>query len=87
MTQTARIVVGVILMVISGGFLLPTGIAVLRDHPKVVSIILWNTLGSLLLGLGWLIALIISLTGTSNSNPQVVVQTIHNHAPSQGPNQ
>jgi uncharacterized membrane protein len=74
MTSTARIVIGILLAILSGGLLLPTGIALARNHPKVVGVVLWNTVGLLLLGLGWLIALVISLTGSSA--PTVVV---HNH--------
>lgn len=75
MTSTARIVIGVLLAILSGGLLLPTGIALARNHPKVVGVVLWNTIGLLLLGLGWLIALVISLTG-STTPPTVIV---HNH--------
>jgi uncharacterized membrane protein len=75
MTSTARIIIGILLAVLSGGLLLPTGIALARNHPKVVGVVLWNTVGLLLLGLGWLIALVISLTGASTP-PTVIV---HNH--------
>lgn len=78
MNNTVRIVVGIALMIFSAGGLLPTGIAVLRNHPKIVSIALWNTLGSLLFGVGWLVALVLSLTGADGpagaQSPVVIVQ-------------
>lgn len=61
MTSTVRIIVGLLLAIGSGFLLLPTGIAVMRNHPKVVSIVLWNTLGFLLFGLGWIVALVLSI--------------------------
>lgn len=72
MNNTARIVVGILLAILTGGILLPTSIAVIRNHPKVLSIVLWNTLGLFLLGLGWLIALILSLVDPQPQQ-QVVV--------------
>lgn len=80
MTQTLRIIVGVLLIVLSGLVLLPTGIGVLRDSKKIVSIALWNTLGLLLFGLGWMIALVLSLSG-SDQPTQVVVNNYAGEAP------
>jgi hypothetical protein len=62
MSQATRIVVVLLVIILTVGFLLPTGIAIIQNHPKVVSIVLWNTVGMLLLGLGWLVALVIALT-------------------------
>lgn len=72
MNNTTRIVVGILLAILTGGILLPTSIAVMRNHPKVVSIVLWNTIGLVLLGLGWLVALVLSLVDPQQQ--QVVVQ-------------
>jgi hypothetical protein len=69
MTSTVRLIVGICLIVVTLGYMLPTGIAVLRDHPRVVAIALWNTLGMLLFGLGWIIALVLSLTGNDGPSP------------------
>lgn len=80
MTQTLRIIVGVLLIVLSGLVLLPTGIGVLRGSKKIVSIALWNTLGLLLFGLGWIIALVLSLSG-SDQPTQVVVNNYAGEAP------
>ena len=79
MNSTVRLVVAIAIMIFTAGTLLPTGIAVLRNHPKIVSIVLWNTLGMLLFGIGWLVALVISLTGqdgaqVSGQGPVIVVQ-------------
>ena len=73
MNNTVRLIVGIALMILSAGALLPTGIAVLRNHPKIVAIVLWNTLGSLLFGIGWLVALVISLTGADGAQAPVIV--------------
>lgn len=68
MNSNTRIILGILIAVLSSGVLLPTGIALARNHPKVVSVTLWNTLGLLLFGLGWLVALVISLTGDSSAS-------------------
>jgi hypothetical protein len=80
MTSTVRAIVAIALALFTGGLLLPTAIAVAHNHPKVVSVLLWNTLGLLLLGLGWIVALVISLTGADGpQQPVVIHQTIVQH--------
>ena len=48
----------IILLVLLPLFFLPTIIAVKKDHPHRIPIILVNILGGLFFGVGWLIALI-----------------------------
>ena len=74
MSATTRVIIGIALIVVTLGGLLPTGIAVLRSHPKTVSVVLWNTLGMLLLGLGWLVALVLALTDPA-SPPAAIART------------
>ena len=77
MSSNIRILIAILLCVVTMGFLLPTSIAIARDHPDVASIAVWNTLGMLLFGLGWLIALV-KAVGTSASQQQttIVVQNV-----------
>ena len=59
-TSTATKVVAVVLALLTGGYLLPWAIAVLRDLRTHVSVLLVN----LLLGwtiIGWIVALVMSL--------------------------
>jgi hypothetical protein len=74
-----RLILGILLIMTV--WLAPTGIALLRNHPRIVSIILWNTLGLLLLGIGWLVALVISLSGSdaiAGATPAIVVHNVIN---------
>lgn len=64
--ELAVLVVGVALLVL---FLLPSIIAVSRRHTRWRAIVLANTLGSLLLGVGWFIALAWCLTASGNAAP------------------
>ena len=79
-SNVIRLIVGIIL--VTTIWLLPTGIAVLRNSPRVVSVLLWNTFGLLLLGIGWLIALVIALSGEGNAaavtTPSVIVHNVIN---------
>ena len=59
-TGTATKVIAVVLAILTGGYLLPWAIAVLRDLRSHVSVLLVN----LLLGwtiIGWVVALVMSL--------------------------
>jgi len=56
--QGLRVGCGILLTLITGGFLLPTGIALARNRPNTVNIFIWNSFGSFLLFIGWVIALI-----------------------------
>lgn len=74
MASVLRTVLGIILCLTV--FMLPTGIAVLRNHPRTVAIVVWNTLGSLLFGIGWLVALVMSLTDAGNASQTVIIQNV-----------
>lgn len=52
-----RVALGLSLCVISAGLLIPTAISYIRKQRHLGSIVLWNTAGLLLLGMGWMIAL------------------------------
>jgi hypothetical protein len=56
--QGLRIGCGILLTLLTGGFLLPTGIAIARNRPDTIAILLWNTFGSFLFFIGWVVALI-----------------------------
>lgn len=76
MPTLVRIIVALALAIFSLFVLLPTAIAVARNHPNTTSIALWNTVGLLLFGLGWLIALVKALTDGPSITANVVVQNI-----------
>jgi hypothetical protein len=59
--DTLRLVFGIILAIGSGLFLLPTGIALARNRQGMTGIVMWNTFGSLLFGVGWVVALVKAL--------------------------
>lgn len=86
MAPALRILLGILITLLSFGFLLPTGIAVARNHPATGSIALWNTVGMLLFGLGWIVALVKALTdgareGKTITNTVIVTNVIHAAAP------
>lgn len=51
-------------------FLIPTVLAVRKNHPHKVPIILVNLIGGLLYGVGWLIALVWVLISPSSSSAE-----------------
>ena len=59
-------------------FLLPTVIAIKKQHPQKVGIILVNLLGGLFFGLGWIVALVwcFIVPKASVSNPQNVSEEL-----------
>ena len=63
-----RIFFGVVLALGSGLFLLPTGLALARNRTPMTGIVMWNTFGSLLFGVGWIVALVQALQGNSAGN-------------------
>ena len=57
-----RILIGVLLMLFTLGYMLPGGIAVLRNHRQQWPIILVNFFTGWILGIGWIIAIIWSVS-------------------------
>lgn len=63
-------------------FFLPTTIAGLRDCPSYLGILVINVLGSLVIGIGWLVALVWALVERKPQSPQqVLVQNIYHQPP------
>ena len=64
----------IVLLVLIPLFFLPTIIAIKRNHPYKVPIILINIIGGLMWGIGWLIALVWSFIMPNHStNPSLNV--------------
>lgn len=76
MSSAVRLIVSILLAVLSCFILLPTAIAVGRNHPDTGAIAVWNTVGLLLFGLGWFIALVKALTDGQTVSTNVVVHNI-----------
>jgi hypothetical protein len=74
MASTLRVIVGIVFCL--SLVLLPTGIAILRNHSRTGSILVWNTLGMLLLGIGWLVALVMALTDGGAGSQTVIIQNV-----------
>lgn len=74
MAPLFRVILGIIFCCTI--FLLPTGVAILRNSSRTGAVLLWNTLGMLLFGIGWLVALVVALTDGGTTT--IIVQNVVN---------